>query len=82
MTPKDDASTTLPLHPRVSCASFVPRGRGGGLIIFLDGGVPSGPENPISDQNICFSLPYFRPDSQNVYPIPDPVICCNFGNSQ
>ena len=34
------------------------------------GCVPPGPENPypISDQNIRFSLPYFRPDSQNVYP--------------
>ena len=26
--------------------------------------------------------PYFRPDSQNVYPVPDPVICCHFDNSQ
>ena len=25
-------------------------------------------------------IPYFRPDSQNVYPISDPVLCCNFGN--
>ena len=34
----------------------------------LGGGVPPGPENPypISDQNIRFSVPYFRPDSQNV----------------
>ena len=43
------------------------------FIIFLGGGVPPGPENPypISDQNIRFSIPYFRPDSQNVYPISD-----------
>ena len=34
-----------------------------------------GPENPypISDQNIRFSPPYFRPDYQNVHPISDPV---------
>ena len=52
-----------------------PGGGGGVLIIFLGGSVLPGPENPypISDQNIRFSLPYFRPDSQNVYPIPDPV---------
>ena len=57
---------------------------GGVLIIFLGGGVPPGPENPypISDQNIWFSVPYFRPDSQNVYPISDPVMCGNFSNSQ
>ena len=54
------------------------------LIIFLGGGVPPSPENPypISDQNIRFSIPYFRPDSQNVYPISDPVMCGNFSNSQ
>ena len=54
------------------------------LIIFLGGGVPPGPEIPyrISDQNIRFSVPYFRPDSQNVYPISDPVMCDKFGNSE
>ena len=31
------------------------------------------PKNP--QQNIQFSIPYFRPDSQNVYPISDPVMC-------
>ena len=33
------------------------------LIIFLGVGVPPGPKNPylISDQNIRFSIPYFRP---------------------
>ena len=54
--------------------------RAGVLVVFL--GVPRGPENPISDQNIQFSLPYFRPDSQNVYPTSDPVRCGNFGNSR
>ena len=51
---------------------------------FMKMGVRPGPENPypISDQNIRFSIPYFRPDSQNVYPISDPVMCGNFGNSQ
>ena len=31
--------------------------------------MPSGPENPypISDQNVRFSIPYFRPDCQKVY---------------
>ena len=49
------------------------RGGGGGcgrvLIICLGGGVPPGPGNPypISDQNIRLSIPYFRPDFQNVY---------------
>ena len=41
-----------------------------------------GPENPYSDQNIRFPIPYFRPDSQNVYPISDPVMCGKFGNCQ
>ena len=52
--------------------------------IFLGGAVPPGPENPypISDQNIRFSIPYFRPDSQNVYPISDPVMCGKFDNSR
>ena len=57
-------------------------GIGGGLLMmFLGGGVLPGPENPypISDKNIRFSIPYFRPDSQNVYPVSDPVICCDFG---
>ena len=42
-------------------------------LLFLGGGVPPGPENPypISDQNIRFSTPYFRPDSQNAYPTTD-----------
>ena len=46
--------------------------------------MPPSPENPypISDQNIRFSIPYFRPDSQDVYPISDPVRCGNFSNSQ
>ena len=59
-------------------------GEGGVLRIFLGGGVPPSPENPypISDQNIRFSVPYFRPDSQNVYPISDPVMCGNFSSSQ
>ena len=52
------------------------------FIIFLGGGVPPGPENPnpISNQNKRFYD--FRPDSQNVYPISDPVMCGKFGNSQ
>ena len=59
-------------------------GGGGVLIIFLGRGVPPGTENPypISDQNIRFSVPYFRPDSQNVYHISGPVRCGNFSNSQ
>ena len=71
------------LHNTVNKAWQTPRG-GAVLIIFLGGGVPPGPENPypISDQKIQFSIPYFRPDSQNVYPISDPVMCDNFGNSQ
>ena len=45
--------------------------------------MPPSPENPYpSDQNIRFSIPYFRPDPQNVYPISDPVRCGNFSNSQ
>ena len=59
----------------VRAVAFSPGGGGGGgvLIIFLGGGVPPGPENPypVSDQNIRFSIPYFRPDSQNAYPISD-----------
>ena len=40
--------------------------RGEVVILFLGGGVPPGPESPypISNQNIRFSIPYFRPDSQ------------------
>ena len=42
---------------------------------YLGGSVPSDPENPypISDQNTLFSIPYFRPDSKNVYTISDPA---------
>ena len=63
---------------------FPPGGGGGVLIIFWGGGMPAGLENPypISDQNLWISLPYFRPDSQKVYPISDPVMCGKFGNSQ
>ena len=67
---------------------FSTRGDLGGwgrvLIIFFGVSVRPGPENPylVSDQNIRFSLPYCRPDSQNVYPISDPVRCFNFGNSK
>ena len=71
--------------PAGSLYSSLPWGEhGGGLIIFLGGSVLPGPENPypISDQNIRFTVPYFRPDSQNVYPISDPVMCGNFRNSQ
>ena len=59
-------------------------GRGGVLITFLGGDVPPGPYKlyPISDQNIRFSIPYFRPDPQNVYPISDPVVGGKFGNFQ
>ena len=58
--------------------------RRGVFSIFLGEGVSPGPENPypISDQKIRFSIPYFRPDSQNVYHVSDPVMCDNFGNSQ
>ena len=52
--------------------------------IFLGGCVPPGPENPypILDQNIGFSIHYFRPDSQNVYPTRDPVRRGSFSNSK
>ena len=61
-------------------AGIVGGGGGGGgglLMMFLGGGVLPGPENPcpISDQNIRFSILYFRPESQNLYPVSDPVIC-------
>ena len=61
-------------------AGIVGGGGGGGLLMmFLGGGVLPGPENPcLSDQNIRFSIPYFRPESQNLYPVSDPVICCDF----
>ena len=41
----------------------------GKLIIILGGGVPPGPENPypISDQNIWFTIHYFRPN--NFHPV-------------
>ena len=67
----------------LSMSTLAPWG-GGVLIIFLGGSVPPSPENPypISDQNIRFSIPYFRPDSQNVYPISDPVRRGNLSNSQ
>ena len=36
----------------------------------LGGGVPHGSQNPdpISDQNIWFFIPLFRPDPENLYP--------------
>ena len=72
----------LYIYQNIHAILITLRGEGGGgvLIIFLGGAVPSGPENPypISDQNIRFSIPYFRPDSQNVYPISDPVMCGKF----
>ena len=78
--------------PHVSYTGRAAESRGGGgeggrrvvVKIFLGGGGPPGPENPypISDQNIRFSIPYVKPDSQNVYPISDPVMCGKFGNSQ
>ena len=73
----------IKIHVRYKASLITPR-PGGVLIIILGGGVPPGPENPypISDQSIRFSIPYFRPESQNVYPISDPVMCGNFGNSQ
>ena len=56
----------------------------GVLIVFLGVGVLRSPENPypISNQNIWFSIHYFRPDSQNVYPISDAVMGGKFGNCQ
>ena len=39
--------------------------------------------NPgVFQTRLRFSIPYFRPDSQNVYPISDPVRYGNFSNSQ
>ena len=42
----------------------------GGTPTILGGGVPHGSQNPdpISDQNICFFIPLFRPDPENLYP--------------
>ena len=78
---------THPMWKAIALNTPLPGGGGGGLVIlFSGGGVPPGPENPypISDQDIRFSIPYFRPDSQkkNVYPFTDPVMCGKFGNSQ
>ena len=63
--------------------ALAPGGGGGTHNIFGWGCTPD-PENPypISDQKLQFSIPYFRPDSQNVHPISDPVMCDNLGNSQ
>ena len=47
--------------------SAIPGG-GGVLIIFLGGGVPPTLKTLTLFQTIRFSIPYFRPDSQNVYP--------------
>ena len=72
------------LYGHIMACRFA-QGEGGGTHnIFGPGGVPPGPENPypISDQNIRIYLPYFIPDSQNVYPISDPVMCGKFGISQ
>ena len=51
---------------QLSHVSLGSRGEGGVLGLILGGSVPPGPENPypISDQNIRFSIPYFRPDSK------------------
>ena len=42
----------------------------------LGGGVLHRPQNPdpISDQNILFFIPLFRPDPENLYPISDLVL--------
>ena len=82
--PRQFYLSSLEPYPYKRSRSHSGGGGGGVLIIFLGGGVPPGPENPypISDRNIRFSIPYFRPDSQNVYPISDPVRCGNFSNSQ
>ena len=59
-------------------------GGGGGNHNILSEGVPPSPEKPypLSDQNVLFSISYFRPDSPDIYPIPDAVRCGNFSNSQ
>ena len=46
---------------------------GGVLPNILDGGVPHGSQtpDPISDQNIWFFRPFFRPDPENLYPFSD-----------
>ena len=43
---------------------------GGVLPNILGGGVPHGSQNPdpISDQNVWFFMPLFRPDPENLYP--------------
>ena len=45
----------------------------GVLPTILGGGVPHGSQkpDPISDQNILFFIPLFRPDPENLYPISD-----------
>ena len=52
--------------------SYHPWGKGGGgggvLIIFLGEGVPSETLTLFQTKKIWFSIPNFRPDSQNVYP--------------
>ena len=46
------------------CHHDVTRGEGGGLLGICGGGVPPSSPNPdpISDQNMPFSIPIFRPD--------------------
>ena len=53
-----------------------PEGGGGVLLGIFGRGVPPGSQNPdpISDQNIPFSTPVFRPGPQNPYPFSD--LCC------
>ena len=76
--------STCPTRGKVEFVSFklinagmaeIGGGGGGLLMMFLSGGVLPGPENPypISDQNINHNI------NQNVYPVSDPVICCDFG---
>ena len=62
----------------VVCVCVCGGGGGGGW------GMPPGSEipYPISDQNIRLSIPYFRPGSQNVYPISNPMRYPSFGNSK
>ena len=70
-------------HLRHAAVSGFPGDGGEALKVILGGGVPPGPENPypISDKKLRFFIPYFRHDSPNVYPISDPGMCDNFGNS-
>ena len=46
---------------------------GGVLPNILGGGVPHGSQDPdpISDQNVWFFMPLFRPDLENLYPFSD-----------